>query len=167
MTRRGGLTMVDRVGHAEAALMAGQWAWARLGLPVSPKPFVPSATVLEIRSTGPILPLVRMPDGPLAAGFLAEGVEVNQVFGSLTEGGRGQRSLVEVPAGAGGTYTLVLTGTGTGPFTVRVSARYAGFSMSGAGNQGRYAPGRAGLRAHHPRREGRRPAHRPGPRDAH
>ena len=129
-TRRGELEVVNRGGQTEAMLTAGQWAWARFGLPVSPQPFVPSASVLEIRSTGPVLPLVRMPDGRLAAGFLAEDVEVNQVFGSLTEAGRGQRWLVEVPAGEPGVYTLVLTGTGNGPFTARVSARYAGFTVS-------------------------------------
>lgn len=129
-TRRGTLTMTNSAGLAEAQLMAGQWAWARLGMPVRPEPFVPSASVLEVQSTGPVLPLVRMPDGRVAAGFLAEDVEVNQVFGSLTEIQRGQRWLVEVPAGSPGAYTLVLTGVGEGPFTVRVSTRYVGFRTS-------------------------------------
>jgi hypothetical protein len=68
-----------------------------------------------------------MPDGRVAAGFLADGVEVNQVFGSLTERAKGQRWLVEVPAGAAGDYTLVLTGIGEGRFTVDVTGRYLGF----------------------------------------
>ncbi len=34
-----------------------------------------------------------------------------------------------MPAGSGGAYTLVLTGLADGPFTVRVAARYAGFSV--------------------------------------
>jgi hypothetical protein len=52
---------------------------------------------------------------------------VNQVFGSLTQRAPGQRWLVEVPAGAAGNYTLVLTGIGEGPFTVDVTGRYLGF----------------------------------------
>jgi hypothetical protein len=126
-TRRGTLAMENTAGHAEASLMDGQWGWARMGLPVKPEPFVPSASLLEIRASGPVAPLVVMPGGRVAAGFLADGVEVNQVFGSLTRSAPGQRWLVEVPAGAAGDYTLVLTGTGEGSFTVEVSGRYLGF----------------------------------------
>jgi hypothetical protein len=126
-TRRGGLTMENSAGHAEAVLTAGQWAWARFALPVKAEPFIPSSSLLEIRATGPVAPLVVMPDGRVAAGFLADGVEVNQVFGSLTERAKGQRWLVEVPAGAAGDYTLVLTGVGEGRFTVDVTGRYLGF----------------------------------------
>jgi hypothetical protein len=70
-----------------------------------------------------------MPDSRQAAGFLAEDVEVNHVFGSLTQGGRGQRWLVEVPGNYEGPYTLILTGTAAGSFTVRVAARYVGFPV--------------------------------------
>jgi hypothetical protein len=128
-TRRGQVHLTNSLGQTEAVLIAGQRAWARLRQPVTPEPFVASASVLEIRSSGPVLPLVRMPDGRQAAGFLAEDVEVNQVFGALTEAGRGQRWLVEVPGGHEGPYTLILTGAGAGSFTVRVSARYAGFPV--------------------------------------
>ena len=140
-TRRGQLAMENRSGQAEALLMAGQWGWARMGLPVKAEPFVPSASVLEIRTTGPVAPLVLMPGGRVAAGFLAEGVEVNQVFGSLTDAAPGPRWLVEVPAGAPGDYTLVLTGVGEGPFTARVSARYAGFRTSRQEISGAARPG--------------------------
>lgn len=140
-TRHGELSLTNRSGHTEAVLMAGQRAWARPRLPVAPGPFVPSASVLEIRSTGPVLPLVRMPDGRMAAGFLAEDVEVNQVFGSLTEAGRGQRWLVEVPGGTEGAYTLVLTGAAAGSFTVRVSTRYAGFPVYRQEIEGDVRPG--------------------------
>jgi len=126
-TRRGGLAMENTAGHAEASLIAGQWGWARMGLPVKPEPFIPSSSLLEIRATGPVAPLVVMPGGRVAAGFLADGVEVNQVFGSLTESTRGQRWLVEVPAGEAGDYTLVLTGVGEGRFAVDVTSRYLGF----------------------------------------
>jgi hypothetical protein len=126
-TRRGALTIVNSAGHAEASLTAGQWGWARMGLPVKAEPFVPSASLLEIRAAGPVAPLVVMPGGRVAAGFLADGVEVNQVFGSLSRSTPERRWLVEVPAGTPGDYTLVLTGTGEGAFTVDVTGRYLGF----------------------------------------
>ena len=128
-TRRGLMTITNSVGQSEAVLMAGQRVWARKGWPLSPEPFVAGASTLEIESSGPVVPLLRMPDGRVAAGFLAEDVEVNQVFGSLSASRGGQRWLVEVPGGAEGAYTLILTGAGSGPFTARVSARYAGFRI--------------------------------------
>lgn len=127
-TRRGTVWLTERGGHSEAVLMPGQRARARRGLTATPEPFVAGSSVLEIRTSGPVAPLVRMPDGRRSAGFLAADLEVNHVFGSLTEGG-GTRWLVEVPGGHEGPYTLVLTGTGTGAFTARISGRYAGFSM--------------------------------------
>jgi hypothetical protein len=127
-TRRGTLWLTDKSGQTDTVLVAGQRARARFGMPVTPEPFVASSSTLEIRTTGPVVPLVRMPDGSRAAGFLAPDVEVNQVFGSLTESKGGRRWLVEVPGGHEGAYILILTGTGTGPFTARISARYVGFS---------------------------------------
>ena len=128
-TRRGTLWLTDRTGQVDTVLTAGQRARARMGAPVNPEPFVPSASMLEIRTTGPVLPLVRMPDGSVAAGFLAPDVEVNQVFGSLTETKGPTRWLVEVPGGHEGPYTLILTGAGSGSYTVRIAARYMGFPM--------------------------------------
>ncbi len=128
-TRRGLMTINNRAGQGEAVLMAGQRAWARRGWPITPEPFVAGASTIEIEASGPILPLLQMPDGGVAAGFLAEDIEVNQVFGSLTASRGRQRWVVEVPAGAAGAYTLILTGAGAGPFTAQVSARYAGFRV--------------------------------------
>ncbi len=128
-TRRGLLHIAESDGRSVAVLNAGQRAWSRFKLPVNPEPFVPSASVIEIKTWGPVVPLVRMPEGQTAAGFLAEDVEVNQVFGSLTQATGGPRWLVEVPGGVQGTYTLVLTGVAEGPFTVRVAAKYAGFPV--------------------------------------
>lgn len=126
-TRRGMLWLTDKNGQGDTVLVAGQRARARFGVPVAAEPFVAATSTLEIRTSGPVVPLVRMPDGSTAAGFLAPDMEVNQVFGSRTEG-KGERWLVEVPGGHAGPYTLILTGTGTGPFTARVSARYLGFA---------------------------------------
>ena len=140
-TRRGSMTITNRGGQTEAVLMAGQRAWGRLGLPLTPEPFVAGASTLEIESSGPVVPLLRMPDGRVAAGFLAEDVEVNQVFGSLTASRGGQRWLVEVPGGAEGAYTLIFTGVGAGPFTARLSARYAGFRVYRQELTGEIRPG--------------------------
>jgi hypothetical protein len=140
-TRRGTLWLTDRSGQTDTVLGAGQRARARFGMPVTPEPFVAGASTLEIRTTGPVVPLVRMPDGSQAAGFLAPDVEVNQVFGSLTEAKGGQRWLVEVPGGHEGPYTLILTGTAAGPFTARIASRYLGFSAYRRDIRGEARPG--------------------------
>jgi FecR-like protein len=140
-TRRGTLWLADRSGQVDTVLVAGQRARARFGVPVTAEPFAPSASTLEVRTTGPVVPLVRMPDGSQAAGFLAPDVEINQVFGSLTEAKGGQRWLVEVPGGHEGPYTVILTGTGAGPFTARITSRYAGFPAYRQDIRGEAQPG--------------------------
>jgi hypothetical protein len=140
-SRRGEVHLTDRTGLTNVVVTAGRRARAHSGRTVSADPFVPSASAIEVRTSGPVVPLVRMPDGRTAAGFLAPGAEVNQVFGSLTEKGRGDRWLIEVPGGHSGPYTLVLTGTGTGPFTASVSARYTRMTVYRQDLKGVIAPG--------------------------
>lgn len=140
-TRRGTVWLTDKSGQTDTVLVAGQRARARFAAAVTAEPFAPSASTLEVRTTGPVVPLVRMPDGSQAAGFLAPDVEVNQVFGSLTEAKGGQRWLVEVPGGHEGPYTLILTGTGAGAFTARITGRYAGFSAYRQDIRGEARPG--------------------------
>jgi FecR protein len=139
-TRRGNLWLTDKSGQTDTVLVAGQRARARFGVPVASETFVAGSSTLEIRTTGPVVPLVRMPDGSQAAGFLAPDFEVNQVFGSLTEG-KGQRWLVEVPGGHEGPYTLILTGIGTGAFTARISGRYLSFTAYRQELRGEVRPG--------------------------
>ena len=140
-TRRGLMTINNSAGQSEAVLMAGQRAWARRGWSVTPEPFVAGASTIEIEASGPVLPLLQMPDGGVAAGFLAGDVEINQVFGSLTASRGPQRWVVEVPAGAPGVYTLILAGVGSGPFTAQVSARYVGFRVYRQALTGEIRPG--------------------------
>jgi hypothetical protein len=64
-----------------------------------------------------------MPDGTRVAGFAEPGIEVNQVFGSLTAARDGTR-IVEVPAGSPGKYQVVLAAVGDGPYSVDVVGRY-------------------------------------------
>jgi uncharacterized protein (DUF736 family) len=139
-TRRGTLWLTDRNGQGDTVLVAGQRARARFGVPVAAEPFVAGSTTLEVVTAGPVVPLLRMPDGSTAAGFLAPDVEVNQVFGSLTEG-KGQRWLVQVPGGHEGPYTLILTGTAAGPFTARIRARYLSFTSYRQEVRGEARPG--------------------------
>src|SRR5260370_32353735 len=73
-TRRGLMTITNRVGQNEAVLMAGQRVWARQGWPVTPEPLVAGASTLEIESSRPVVPFLRMPDGRVAARLLAPGV---------------------------------------------------------------------------------------------
>src|SRR4029077_9103943 len=101
-TRRGVMTINNGLGQSEAVLMAGQRAWARPGWPVTPEPFVAGTSTLAVESSGPVVPLLQMPDGRLSAGFLAEDVEVNHVFGSLTASRGAQRFILEGPAGPRG-----------------------------------------------------------------
>lgn len=140
-TRRGEVRLTDRLGQGVAMLMAGQRARALMNQPVSPEPFRPTASTLEVRTEGPVVPLLRMPDGQLASGFTAPGTEVNQVFGSLTDSRGRSGWIVEVPAGLEGPYTLVLTGTGSGAFAVKVAARYGGVPVYRQELKGIAAPG--------------------------
>jgi hypothetical protein len=124
-TRAGALELTDRQGVTLAVLQPGQKATATKPALVV-EPFAVHQSALEVSVVGPALPLVVMPDGVRAAGFVPPGVEVNQVFGSLTEAGRAAPRVVEVPAGAAGPYRVVLTGVENGPYTVTVVGRYQG-----------------------------------------
>ena len=78
-----------------------------------------------------------MPDGRRVAGFVDPGVEVNQVFGSLTAARAGQVRIIEVPAGAPGTYQLVLDARGEGPYEVAVIGRFQALPVYSGGARGR------------------------------
>lgn len=130
-TRAGRVTLTDARGRRLASLMPGQKATAAgLGRPLI-EPFSVNASVLEVVASGAALPLVQMPDGQRAAGFVAPDREVNLVFGSLTSARAGAEGLaaarlVEVPAGRAGRYRLVLTGLADGPFRVTIVGRHRG-----------------------------------------
>ncbi len=78
--------------------------------------------MLEVVTTGPVLRFMAMPDGNRLARFVEPGIEVNQVFGSLTAV-RADGRIVEVPAGLPGPYEVRLGNerNGVGTWT-RVSA---------------------------------------------
>jgi hypothetical protein len=87
------------------------------------EPFAVNRSVLEVRASAGVFPLLEVPSPTRVVGFVAPGLMVNQVFGSFS-GLRDGRSVIQVPAGRHGPFTLVLEGRRRGPFTVDVVGRY-------------------------------------------
>jgi hypothetical protein len=140
-TRAGTLRLLRADGRRETTLQPGEKATAVAGRPALVEPFAVHQSSLEVVVTGPVLPLLVLPDGQRVAGFLDPGVEVNQVFGSLTavRGDRGR--IVEVPAGVPGTYRLVLGAVGDGSFEVSVIGRFRSLPVYSGGARGRARTG--------------------------
>jgi hypothetical protein len=135
-TRAGTLRLLRADGRAETALQPGEKATAVAGRAAVVEPFAVHRSTLEVVVTGPVLPMLVLPDGRVA-GFVDPGVEVNQVFGSLTaiRGARGR--IIEVPAGVAGTYRLVLDAVGEGPYEVAVAGRFQSLPVYSGGARGR------------------------------
>jgi hypothetical protein len=106
-TQSPGLTVTDPTGR-RVVLQAGQRATLRAGQEPAVQPFRVHRSTLRVAAPAGLLPLLAMPDGARVAGFVAPGIEVNQVFGSATARGEDGRRHVEVPAGLPGPYRLVL-----------------------------------------------------------
>src|SRR5258708_35867161 len=70
--------------------------------------------------------LLEMRTFPLQGGFVSPGVEVNQVYGSITRVNPDGSRVVEVPAGYPGPYTIRLQGAAAGPYTVTVLGLFRG-----------------------------------------
>jgi hypothetical protein len=124
-TRAGPLEVAEAGGAPRVTLAPGQKATFAPGRPVAAEGFAVNQSTLEVVTSGPVLPLVVMPDRQRVAGFVEPGIEVNQVFGSLTAGRPGART-VEVPAGLSGPVVLILAAMEDGPFTVTVTGRHQG-----------------------------------------
>lgn len=126
-TNAGDLMVTEKfAGQAPRILQAGQMIVFEPGKPqpAPPHPFATNQSALKITASAGVLPLVLMADKARVAGFVAPGIEVNQVFGSITDAGADGSHLVQVPAGAAGPFALVLDGFKDGPFTVRVSGLF-------------------------------------------
>ena len=124
-TRRGDVTVRDASGASVGVLAAGRKLTAVLPQEPRVETFQVHDSTLEIVASQSILPLIRMPDGYRVAGWTTSGVEVNQVFGSLTSAGAETR-VIEVPGGRPGPYTVTLVGVTDGPFEVMLLGRYQG-----------------------------------------
>jgi hypothetical protein len=136
-TRAGTLRLLRATGRPETALQPGEKATAVAGRAAVVEPFSVHRSTLEVVATGPVLPLLVLPDGRRVAGFVDPGVQVNQVFGSLTAIRAGGVRIIEVPAGAAGTYQLVLDAVGEGPYEVTVIGRFQSLPVYSGGARGR------------------------------
>jgi hypothetical protein len=151
-TRAGEVTLRDAQGEIRLVLQPGDKGTLSPAGGAVRESFAPSASTIEITAEGPVSPLLVMPDGARAAGFVPPDLEVNQVFGSFT-GIREGRRVIQVPGGLAGPYRLVLAATGDGPYTVTVTGR--------AGDRLAYSSERSG-RARAGMREGAEIVHRFG-----
>jgi hypothetical protein len=139
-TRAGTVTVTARSGATVATLEPGHKATiVGEGRPTI-QAFRVHESTLEVTASRGVLPLVLMPSARHAAGFVEPGIEVNQVFGSLTSAEH-DRTVVEVPAGVRGPYVLLLESLTGGPFTVEVVGRFRGDVVYRRQLRGTLAPG--------------------------
>ncbi len=123
-TRAGELTVTYKDGRKLTTLAPGEMIIVKAeGLPHT---FATNQSTLQISASAGVLPLVLMADDARVAGFIAPGVEVNQVFGSMTGTAADGSRVVEVPAGAPGPFTLVLEGQQDGPFKINLVGLFKG-----------------------------------------
>ena len=125
-TRAGTVELVDAGGATQGQLEPGHKATVPPGSRPVTDTFSVHRSVVEVIARGPVWPLVVMPDGVRLAGFVAPGIEVNQVFGSLTARRPAETWIVEVPGGFPGPYQVILSGIADGAFAVTVSGRVHG-----------------------------------------
>jgi hypothetical protein len=147
-TRAGALDLETTGGRHLATLSPGQKATLGPSGPPVIEPFRVHLSTIEVTTRGPVLPLVVMPDGQRVAGFVEPSIEVNQVFGSRTARTQDATRTVEIPAGASGTYRLVLAALADGPFTLEVVGAFRGepvFRTEAGGTIRRGEPLTAGI----------------------
>lgn len=125
-TRAGEMRVEGRQGQRSVTLMPGEKTTVKPdGTPV-PEVFAANQSVIRITAPETVLPLVLMAEKTRVAGFVAPGLEVNQVFGSFTGLAADGARCVEVPAGVSGPFVLILEGRQEGPFTVAIDGLYQG-----------------------------------------
>jgi hypothetical protein len=123
-TRAGDLEVKNSEGQLLVTLKPGEKMTLQDHQMVGPQPFAVHQSTLKITATPNVLPLLMMPDKARVVGFVAPGLEVNQVFGSRTGmEGFGTRT-IEIPAGFPGPFTLIVEGKRNTSFTVRVEGFY-------------------------------------------
>jgi hypothetical protein len=116
-TRAGEVALAKGDGPPLARLSPGEKATVSGTARAAVEPFRVHVSGLEIEASPGVLPLLQTPETRAAAGFVAPGIEVNQIFGART-GRDDDRWQLDVPAGEAGVYALVLTGLTDGPFSV-------------------------------------------------
>jgi hypothetical protein len=139
-TRAGEVVLADAGGERRAVLQPGEKGTLAPDGAVTKEAFSVNASTIEIAVDGPLMPLLIMPDGVRAAGFLPSGVEVNQVFGSFT-GVRDGRRVIHVPAGLAGPYRLVVVAVADGAYSITVVGRSADRAVYWGERRGRVQAG--------------------------
>jgi hypothetical protein len=125
-TLAGDLLVKDRRGQQLVTLKPGEKTKVQDDQDSGRQPFAVNHSTLKVTASPNVLPLMLMADNLRVTGFVAPGLEVNQVFGSRTGiEGYGTRT-IEVPAGVPGPFTLTLEGKADTPFTVMVEGSYKG-----------------------------------------
>ena len=124
-TRTQGMMVTDKSGRS-VVLLPGEKTMVKEGHELVPQVFLVNQSALRITAPAGFLPLVVMPDQARVAGFVGSGVEINQVFGSLTSARPDGSHVVEVPAGLPGPYVLVLDALQDGPVIVKVAGSFKG-----------------------------------------
>ena len=122
-TRAGAVQLVDAGGTDLGRLDPGHKATVSAQRRLVTEEFSVHRSVVEIVARGSAWPLVVMADGVRLAGFVPPGIEVNQVFGSLTVRRPDGTWVVEVPGGFPGPYHVLLTGIADGEFAVTITGR--------------------------------------------
>jgi FecR-like protein len=128
-TMAGDLLVKDRKGQLLVTLKPGEKTSVQDGQDSGRHAFAVHQSTLKVTASPNVFPLVSMPDHVRVSGFVAPGLEVNQVFGSRTGmEGYGTRT-IEVPAGVPGPFTLIVEGKADTSFTVTVEGFYKGLQV--------------------------------------
>jgi len=121
-TREGAMDVNTAAGQ-QASLVDGETVVVQAdGQIVATRPFVAVESVLQVRTEGPVWPLLLHPHGG-ANGLVAPGVVVSQTFGALVGAPlqNGTVQNLEVPANIEGQYVLILenrSGGDSAEFTI-------------------------------------------------
>jgi|GEM_PF-758928 len=125
-TLEGNLLVKDRKGLLLVTLKPGEKTKVQDAQDSGRQPFAVNHSSLKVTASPNVLPLILMSDNLRVTGFVAPGLEVNQVFGSRTGiEGYGIRT-IEVPAGLPGPFTLIVEGKADTMFTVTVEGFHKG-----------------------------------------
>ena len=108
------MAVVDNGGLEIMRVEPGQRVTLKPGEQPAVATFRVNLSALRVTVPPGVLPLLLMPDRARVAGFVAPGIEVNQVFGSKTSQAADGARALEVPAGLAGSYLLVLESERTG-----------------------------------------------------
>ncbi len=142
-TMAGPVTVTDPRGDVLMVLLPGEKTMVQPNGKNQPAPaaFSANQSMLRVTASTGVLPLVVMDDGVRVAGFVAPTIEVNHVFGSLTQANEDGTHVVQVPAGAPGPFTVLVEGIRDGAFTLTLTGSFKGqrvyqYDLSGSIKKG-------------------------------